>query len=178
MLKNIATLVLFAASMLAIFAGIANQPARAAAVTGLGVTTAVSAPLEDAEEVITGTLIATDTEELAEIPPAVGSVTAATRWGNDSITQNVVIKADKNNTTRFCFKAVEITGSTVTAANDTCEEVCDTLANGDMTCSGAATDGIWMDPGDSVVQRYTNRFCFCGESASGTPAYQLRRGAR
>lgn len=169
MLKNLAALVVFSVALLALV-----WPAIATPPQGPAITTAVAGPLAAAEEIVTGTVAVTVSSALATIP---GGAPSVGLWGLDSITQNVVITSDTSNTTRMCLKAVKMTPP-VAAANDTCAEVCATLAGGDMTCSGAATDGIWLDPGQSIVQRHVNQFCYCGEAASGTPRYQLRRAAR
>lgn len=130
----------------------------------------VVAPADAASEVQTGTV------PITELQPLLPDL-AVGKYGKDFITQNVTIESDVDNTSRICVKPVLIT-QPVTAANDTCLEVCNDVADATVTCNKSSTDGEWLDPGEVLELRLTARFCVCGEATADTPTYQGKRLAR
>lgn len=149
--------ILLAALLCLAFIGTAD----AAPVQGDAVQTAVAAPANIARSVTTETVTTTRKALIA-------FASSSTEYNIDSKTQNVTVESDPDNTARICVKVLPI-GDTVSAANDTCAEVC--LA-GTFTCDKTGTDGQWLDVGNVLPLRDTAKFCYCGIAASGTQTYQ------
>ena len=149
----------------------ANQADAAAIYEPSKVIAAVNAPFEVARTRKTASITSATISLLADLP--------AGQFGNEAITQNVVIKADSANTDKVCIAPV-VNPNPKLAATDTCAEVCALAfpAAGDLTCAKTANDGEWLSAGQSVAYRDSGSFCYCGEAGSGTQYYQAIRGAR
>lgn len=154
--------------LVAVAALFAATVAAAPATTVDRVVAAVSAPLASAREIWTSTLTGTNAPLFTDLP--------AGKFGVDGLTQSVTIESKRTNDAAICVKAYAIPVPVV-GATDSCAEVC-TVSAGSMTCSDAATDGQWIDPGETLPLRDTAAFCYCAEAASGTQKVQAVRSVR
>lgn len=138
--------------------------ALAAAPTGALVTDKVSAPLQRGPTIVTKALSTARVAIFADLDP--------TTLKKDSIAQLITVESKASNTNILCVKQVDLTIAAPEVCNDA---LCAAQA---FTCSGASTDGEWVDPGETLPLRPAGVVCACAQAAANAPVIQAKRVAR